>query len=141
MHEADLIRNLKALQARVLEAVDDAVGIALVGGESSGLLSKFKNKILFFKDPNTFYKPKFADNLMLFIYNLLWWIILINFSVALVNMLPLGIFDGGRVFFLTVLAITKSEKVAKKAYKFSTYFLLFIFLLLMFLWFVSFLGL
>jgi len=101
-------------------------------------LSKFRTKILFFKDPNTYYKSRFNEELAIFFYNLLWWIVLINFSVALVNMLPLGIFDGGRVFFLTILALTKSEKTAKKAFKFSTYFLLFIFLLLMYLWFISF---
>ena len=35
---------------------------------------------------------------------------MICFSVALINMLPIGIFDGGKFFFLTVAAITKNEK-------------------------------
>jgi len=116
------------------------IGIALRGTGSLSLLSRIRNKILFFKEPNTFYKPKFAGEFIIFVYNLFWWVILINFSVALVNMLPLGIFDGGRVFYLTILAITKSEKFAEKAYKASTYFLLFIFLLLMILWFFGFFG-
>ena len=110
------------------------LGIMLVSTESSSILGKIKNKILFFKDPNTYYRPQILNELMIFIYNLLWWIILINFSVAAVNMLPLGIFDGGRTFYLTMLAITKSEKFAKIAYKFSTYFLLAVFLFLMLLW-------
>ena len=61
----------------------------------------------------------------IFIYDLLWWLIIISISVALVNMLPVGIFDGGRFFYITVLAMTKKEKVAKKSFKFipiSSYF-------------------
>jgi len=49
-------------------------------------------------------------------------------------MLPVGIFDGGRFFYLTVFALTKSEKIAKKAFAFSTYLFLFILLLLMAAW-------
>jgi len=116
------------------------IGIALINTKGLGLLSKFRGSVLFFKDANTYYRPKFNGDFMFFIYNLIWWIVLINFSIALVNMLPLGIFDGGRVFFLTVLMLTKSENIAKRAYKFSTYLLLFIFFLLMFLWFVNFIG-
>jgi membrane-associated protease RseP (regulator of RpoE activity) len=114
------------------------LGIAFLRGSDSGLLGKLRSNIVFFKDPNTYYKPAVAENLMIFIYNLLWWIVLINLSVGLVNMLPIGIFDGGRVFFLTVLGLTKSEKVAKKAFRFSTMLLLFVFLLLTYLWFVNF---
>jgi len=113
------------------------LGIALVRTGGLSILSRIRGRVLFFKDPNTYYQPKMAGNFVIFIYNLIWWIILVNFSVGLVNMLPLGIFDGGRVFYLTVLGLTKSEKAARKAYKFSTYFLLLIFLLLTFLWFVS----
>jgi len=137
--------SIKEYKIKLTERPDNKsqayLGIALIRTDGLSLLSKLKSKILFFRDPNTYYKPKVAEDLVIFIYNLIWWIILINFSVALVNMLPLGIFDGGRVFFLSVLALTKSEKIAKKAYKFSTYFLLFIFLLLMYLWFINFFGL
>jgi len=136
--------SIKEYEIKLAEKPDNKsqayLGIALIRTDGLSLLAKLKSKILFFKDPNTYYKPKFAGDLIIFIYNLIWWIIFINFSVALVNMLPLGIFDGGRVFFLSVLAITKSKKIARKAYKFSTYFLLFIFLLLMYLWFISFFG-
>ena len=113
------------------------LGVAILKPTTSSIFGKLRNKIVFFKDPNTYYKPKIAEELTIFIYNLLWWIVLINLSVALFNLLPLGISDGGRVFFLTILALTKSEKIAKKLYKFSTYFILFIFLLLTALWFFS----
>ena len=49
-------------------------------------------------------------------------------------MLPVGIFDGGRFFYITVLAITKKEEVAKKAFKFMTYFFLFLLVVVMLFW-------
>jgi len=60
----------------------------------------------------------------------------INLLVALFNMLPLGMLDGGRFFYLAILGITGSEKFAKKAFKFMGYLILFVFLLLMFMWFI-----
>jgi len=114
------------------------LGIALINTEASSFLGQIRSKLVFFKDPNTYYKPKSAENLTIFIYNLIWWIVLINFSVALVNMLPVGIFDGGRIFYLSILGLTKSEKTAKKAFALSTYIILLIFVLLTFLWFINF---
>ena len=111
------------------------LGVGFSSQERSGLGKIYS--ALAFKDPHTYYQSKFGD-LGLFIYDLLWWIILISVSVALINMLPVGIFDGGRFFYLTVLAIVKKESKAEKAFKFSTYFILFIFLLLMLLWAFSF---
>lgn len=126
--------NLTARPDNISEAY---LGISPFIVGSQGLVRELRDRILFFRDPYTYYEPLFAKEFMIFIYNLLWWIVLVNLSVALSNMLPLGIFDGGRVFYLTMLAITKSERIAKKAYTFSTYFLLFIFLLLTFIWLTS----
>jgi len=112
------------------------LGIGFTNQEGSSVLGKIMGK-LSFKQPWVYYEPKFGE-ISIFIYNLLWWIILISVSVALINMLPVGIFDGGRFFYLTVFALTKSEKTAKKAFAFSTYFFLFILLLLMFFWAFSF---
>ncbi|MFH0832013.1 MAG: site-2 protease family protein [archaeon] len=89
-----------------------------------GILGLIGKMITKFKSPNKFYVPRYSVSLTIFIYNLLWWIIMINLSVAIVNMLPLGIFDGGRVFYLTMLTITKSDKKAKFLYKAMTYLLL-----------------
>ncbi len=72
-----------------------------------------------------------------FIYNFLWWLVLISFSVALVNMLPMGIFDGGRFFYLTIWEITGSEKKAKKWFAYATYFLLSLLFVLMIFWVVG----
>ena len=112
------------------------LGIATVNVKEMSFLKRTINKLIFFKDPNTYYQPKFAGEFMLFIYNLLWWIVLVCFSVAIMNMLPLGPFDGGRVFYLTIIWITKSEKAAKIGYRLSTYFFLGVFLLITFLWFL-----
>ena len=59
-------------------------------------------------------------------YYLLWWIVFINLLVALFNMLPVGIFDGGRFFYLTILGITKNEKLANKLFSIMTYLFLFL---------------
>ncbi|MCX6748117.1 MAG: site-2 protease family protein, partial [Candidatus Pacearchaeota archaeon] len=114
------------------------IGIALPSAYSSStFMGKLRGKITFFKSPDTYYKPKINGDFVIFIYNLLWWMVLINLSVALGNMLPLGIFDGGRFFYLTVLGLTKSEKIAKRAFKISTAILLTAFALLIVLWFAS----
>lgn len=103
-------------------------------GKISGKIATIMDSI---KDKNIYYQPKF-DGVSIFIYNLFWWIILISISVALINMLPVGIFDGGRFFYLTVLAITKNKKIARKLFGLSTMFFLFLLLLVMFAWFISF---
>ena len=111
------------------------IGIGVIR-QSGGVLSGISQVFAFFIDESTYYKERF-NGFSIFIYNLLWWIFMINIAVALFNMLPLGIFDGGRVFYLTMLAVSRSEKFAKKSFKTVTYLLLFLFLLLMFLWFIS----
>ncbi|MCK5449936.1 site-2 protease family protein [Candidatus Pacearchaeota archaeon] len=100
----------------------------------------FIQKILFgfmsFKDSSTYYVPTWDGDFVYFIYHLLWWVMIINLLVALFNMMPLGMLDGGRFFYLMVLSISRSEKIAEGAFKFVTYAILFIFALLMFLWFI-----
>lgn len=112
------------------------LGIGFINSETGGLIGKITQILQIIKKPDTYYEGRFES--ALFIYNLLWWLVLISFSVALINMLPAGIFDGGRFLYLTVLGITKSEKVAKNIFKFLTYAILFIVFLLMLLWGISF---
>ena len=109
------------------------LGVGFVNQERTGIVGGIVSKLSSFKKPGIFYEPK-LDGISVFIYHMLWWIVLISISVALMNMLPVGIFDGGRFFYLTVLGLTKSEKIAKRAFAFSTYFFLFILLLLMAFW-------
>lgn len=112
------------------------VGIGIYQ-ERPSIFGKIRSFLTFFKDKNTHYAPDYSPDFVIFIYNLLWWIVLINISVALVNMLPVGIFDGGRVFYLTMLYLF-SEKTSKILFKIASYLILGIFLLLMILWAVGF---
>ncbi len=113
------------------------LGIGFFAQESRGVFGKIYDILSSFKEDHVYYEPKHET--MIFIYNLFWWIILISISVALVNMLPVGIFDGGRVFYLTVLAIVKDDKIrAKKIVSLVSNLFLFILLILMFFWFFAF---
>ena len=113
------------------------MGINLVTRSNERILGKITEFFNFFKEEGTKYEPKFNPELILFIYNLIWWLALINLSVALVNMWPVAIFDGGRFFMLTVWAITGSEKFAMRAFKLVTYLILASLALLMVGWFLA----
>lgn len=113
------------------------LGIGFYDNQRKGILGEVYNALASFKDSNTYYEPK-HDGWSWFIYYLFWWMVLISISVALINMLPVGIFDGGRFFYLTVLGITGSKKKAMKSFKFTTYFFLFVLLLLLVFWGLSF---
>ncbi|HDK42664.1 MAG TPA: RIP metalloprotease, partial [Candidatus Pacearchaeota archaeon] len=113
------------------------IGIGFENDKRSGVLGKIYNTLSSFKKQYIYYESRMGD-FGWFIYYLLWWLVLICVGVALMNMLPVGIFDGGRFFYLTVLAITKSEKKAKRYFSIVTYFFLFLLLLLMIFWATSF---
>ena len=90
------------------------------------------------KDPFTLYEPKWDGtygNLIIFIYDLLYWIVLVNFSVMLVNMLPFSIFDGGRFFYLSALGLS-TKKRALQIFRIMNWIMLLILALMMFVWFV-----
>jgi len=111
------------------------LGVGFINPQQQGAMGKLIS-LFSFKEPHTYYEPKF-DDLSVFIYNLLWWLVIISISVALMNMLPVGIFDGGRFFYLTVWSLTGNEKIAKRAFRFSTSFFLFLLLLIMIFWAIS----
>jgi membrane-associated protease RseP (regulator of RpoE activity) len=99
---------------------------------SGGLIQKMYSVLSSFREPHVYYEAK--SNFVIFVNDLLWWIILISVSVALINMLPVGIFDGGRVFYLTILAFLKNEKKAENIFSGVTYFFLFLLLIVMISW-------
>ncbi len=109
------------------------LGIEFIEPTRSGVIGKIYSWVGSFKETHTYYEPKF-DGWSDFVYNLLWWLVLISLSVALVNMLPVGIFDGGRFFYLTVLGITKSRKIAEKSFAAVTYMFLLLLALVMVAW-------
>jgi membrane-associated protease RseP (regulator of RpoE activity) len=112
------------------------LGVAFTNKTSGSVTAKLLVALTSFKKSNVYYEP-IANGLSLFIYNLLWWLILISLSVALVNMLPMGIFDGGRFFYLTVLAITKNEKISKKMFSLISFLLFFLILMIIFFWIIT----
>jgi membrane-associated protease RseP (regulator of RpoE activity) len=112
------------------------LGIGYAQTQRSGAIGKLVTTLSSFKKQEIYYESKFDSGE--FIYNMLWWLVLISFSVALVNMLPVGIFDGGRFFYLTILGITKSEKTAKLSFRVLTWLFLFLLALIMFYWAKSF---
>ncbi|MBI2628561.1 site-2 protease family protein [Candidatus Pacearchaeota archaeon] len=116
---------------------EPAIGVLLLNPSTSGIKGKIYYVLNIIKEPGTYYESRFNTDLTDFIYDLLWWMIFINISVALVNMLPLGLFDGGRVFYLTVLHFTKSDDKAQKAFKFVTWILLLALGVIMIFWFFS----
>ena len=114
------------------------MGISFENQQKSGLLGRVMQTITSYKKPHVYYEARFeaAD----FIYNFLWWLVLISFSVALVNMLPMGIFDGGKFFYLTILRLTNNKNKAEKWFKGVTKFLLFLVFVLMAFWAWSFIA-
>lgn len=109
------------------------LGIGFLTRSNKGVVKKLYSWISSFKEQHIYYKSKNGD-INQFIYDLLWWIILINFAVALFNMLPAWIFDGGMFWYLTIWGITKSEKSARKFFSLMNWFILLIFIALMVKW-------
>ncbi|MEK6872183.1 MAG: site-2 protease family protein [Nanoarchaeota archaeon] len=129
--EKKLVYNL-----RLIQNTDDGKAVIGIGylGNSESVLTKMTDMFNFFKKPATDYQPRYNGDFILFIYHLIWWLAVINLSVALVNMWPVGIFDGGKMFMLTVWAITGSETFAQTAFKVATYIILGSLVILMISW-------
>ena len=112
------------------------LGIGHNEANPRGFIQGFLSKFMSFKESSTYYTPTWDGNFVYFIYHLLWWIMVINLLVALFNMMPLGMLDGGRFFYLGVWGIFGSEKWAKRAYVWATYLILLMFAAMMFFWFI-----
>ncbi len=117
------------------------LGISPLVIQTTGLLSELKIKFIKFTDPLSYQKylnsvayESYLGNFGIFVYYLLWWLVLVNLSVALMNMVPVGIFDGGRFFFLTIWGITGKKKVGEWAFKISTWAILAIVAAMMIKW-------
>lgn len=118
------------------------LGIMNTGKSSRGILGNVAGFLGSFKDPTTYYEEKYLPSATLYFYNLLWWIMMINLFVGLFNMLPLGILDGGRFFYLGIYGIlnkmgiekNRADKFAKKSFKFASIIIGLIFILMIFAW-------
>lgn len=112
------------------------LGIGFYQNSENGFVQRVFSFFPSYKKPNVYYEPK--NEFSIFFGDFLWWVFIINLLVAFFNMIPAGIFDGGRFFYLTVLGLTDSEKIAKKSFKLITSFILFLLLMLMVKWLFSF---
>ncbi len=114
------------------------LGIGIAQPTREGLNGIIYRLIERVKNPAIYYAPTWGGDFAWFVYNLLWWTVLINLSVALVNMLPVGIFDGGRFFYLTIWGLTGKEKIARKAFSAATWIILAVLAWLMIRWAIAF---
>ena len=89
---------------------------------------------LLFRDPAVYYEPKAVAEFTEFFYILLLWLVLINFGVALANMWPVAVFDGGFFVHSAVFAMTKSKKAADMTLKICTWIFLAILAVMMVFW-------
>mgnify|MGYP001571999002 CR=1 FL=1 len=113
-------------------------GIGFYPQETQGFRGAIKSMFAKVKMPNTYYVPTWDGEFAQFIYDLLWWVVVINVLVALMNMLPVSILDGGRFFYITVMGMTGSEKTAKKVYSLISWFILLLLIIMMAKWMFNF---
>jgi membrane-associated protease RseP (regulator of RpoE activity) len=113
------------------------LGIGNLQTSNGGIVSSFIGIFTSFKDSSIYYQARFNADVAKFIYDFIWWIMIINFLVGLFNMLPLGILDGGRFFYLGILSLTKSKKIAQYSFRAITYGIAVVFILLLFFWFIA----
>lgn len=114
------------------------IGIGVNKAEQRGLRGMIAEAIYAIKDPFTYYEPVWGGDFAWFLYYLLWWIVMINLLVALFNMLPLGMLDGGRFFYLTIWGLTGKEKWGRRAFKWASAFFLALLALMMVRWVFAF---
>jgi membrane-associated protease RseP (regulator of RpoE activity) len=119
---------------------NSSLGFLGVGSKISVQKKSFLSKvvsIILYRDPTIYYETRFNKDIVEYFYHLFYWIALINFFVAMFNMLPVGILDGGRFSYLAILSLTKSERKTKKIYKFIFSTIILIFVLIVLSWVIA----
>jgi membrane-associated protease RseP (regulator of RpoE activity) len=129
--------NLKLGKSPLNES-KGVIGVSYVGKSRNIIMSTINIIMDFVENPHVNYEARFDPGLASLIRNLLWWIIVLNFLVAVSNMIPAGIFDGGRFFMLTIWGITKNKKIAEKSYKIANIVILMLVLLIVFFYLLAF---
>lgn len=110
------------------------LGIGVSKPNQSGFKGLVSSVIYKIKDPFTYYAPTWGGDFAWFVYYLLWWVFMINLLVALFNMLPLGMLDGGRFFYLAIWGLTGNEGWGKYAFKIASWFFVALLALMMVRW-------
>jgi membrane-associated protease RseP (regulator of RpoE activity) len=115
------------LIARADNSTKAYIGIA---SYQMGFIGRILSKVFFIGD----FKPKFAPDLIIFIRDLFFWLMFINLGMAFFNMVPSSVLDGGRFFYISVLSLTKSKKVAEYSYRFMSSLIIAILLFITIIW-------
>ena len=74
---------------------------------------------------------------VLWLNRFIMWLFIINIGVGLFNLLPLGIVDGGRMFYLAALFFVKDDKLAKKLWTAASLIVLLLILINIYPYFVK----
>ena len=114
------------------------LGIGVAQPNQKGIKGAISRAIYAIKDPFIHYEPTWGGDFAWFVYYLLWWVFMINLLVALFNMLPLGMLDGGRFFYITIWGITGKEVWGKRAFTIASWFFIALLALMMVRWFAIF---
>ena len=125
-------RSVIGVTSYNIQIYKDANGKLMISYSADSDSKNVLDFLIFFKKPFTYYGTQ--NEFLVFIYYLVYWVFLINLMVGFFNMLPFSILDGGRFFYLTVLAITKKEKVSNIIYKTVGMLILLMFLVMIFIW-------
>lgn len=110
------------------------LGVGVANPAQSGFKGVISRFVYSIKDPFTYYAPTWGGDFAWFLYYLLWWVFMINLLVALFNMLPLGMLDGGRFFYLAIWGLSGKEIWGKHAFKIASWFFIALLLLMMVRW-------
>lgn len=87
------------------------------------------------RSKNFFWKA--ISRIYLWFSLLIFWLFVINIGVGLFNLLPLGIVDGGRMFFLLSTSLFKKEKIATRLFHLMTWICLLLIIINLFPWLIK----
>jgi len=97
-------------------------------------IAKIQRALSPVKNPFMGYGPRYNQEVYTFFSLIFFWLIIASIGMSLFNMLPFGFLDGGKFFFLTILAITKSKKKTALIYRIANIVILLIFAVMVLIW-------
>jgi membrane-associated protease RseP (regulator of RpoE activity) len=139
-HKPNDVINIETTTANYSIVLEDYKGKAYLGiafPRVKGIAYFWSRLISPYFYPYLNVQPRFNKDILDFIKYFFFWAILINISVALFNMMPFGIFDGGRMAFIGFSILTKSKKKSLLFYRLLSSFVIFILILLMLVWMIK----
>ncbi len=81
---------------------------------------------------------KYYFSTLLWVHQLFIWLFIFSLGIGLVNLLPLGPLDGGRMLFITIPLFTKNEKAVKRIFNLISFVSLLAILINFLPWIISF---